>query len=227
MFAGQQLPNAADQNAAVTLQKIDARLQIPFVHVQTADLRLQQPCITVQTAIVNRQTGFVGRQTSIANDPFGRIVPSMSASVPAGTDDATFSPRGGIVLLATRCRARTRSSRRHRPDRGRGAGAITASRRRPRSRPRNYVEQHFVGFVRHGLLGFNTLQDYKDYDVRTHHTNADFYERLSEEELQEAANRSKLTNGLLAAEKGRERPSRCKNLITRPSRAYLMIGACQ
>jgi carboxypeptidase Q len=41
--------------------------------------------------------------------------------------------------------------------------------------------------VRNGLLAFNTLQDYKDYDVRTHHTNTDFYERLSEEELQEGA----------------------------------------
>lgn len=44
-----------------------------------------------------------------------------------------------------------------------------------------------VSFVRNGLLAFNTLQDYKDYDVRTHHTNTDFYERLSEEELQEGA----------------------------------------
>ena len=44
-----------------------------------------------------------------------------------------------------------------------------------------------VSFVRNGLLAFNTLQDYKDYDVRTHHTNTDFYERLTEEELQEGA----------------------------------------
>lgn len=44
-----------------------------------------------------------------------------------------------------------------------------------------------VSFIRAGLPGFNTLQDYVDYDVRTHHTNTDFYERLSEEDLQEAA----------------------------------------
>ena len=44
-----------------------------------------------------------------------------------------------------------------------------------------------VSFIRAGLPGFNTLQDYVDYDVRTHHTNTDFYERLREEDLQEAA----------------------------------------
>ena len=44
-----------------------------------------------------------------------------------------------------------------------------------------------LSFTRNGLLGFNTLQDYQDYDVRTHHTNTDFYERLTEEELQESA----------------------------------------
>ena len=44
-----------------------------------------------------------------------------------------------------------------------------------------------LSFTRAGLPGFNSLQDYRDYDVRTHHTNADFYERLSEEDLAQAA----------------------------------------
>lgn len=44
-----------------------------------------------------------------------------------------------------------------------------------------------LSFIRAGLPGFNTLQDYRDYDVRTHHTNTDFYERLSEDDLQESA----------------------------------------
>lgn len=44
-----------------------------------------------------------------------------------------------------------------------------------------------LAFTRAGLPGFNTLQDYEDYDVRTHHTNTDFYERLREEDLQEAS----------------------------------------
>jgi|TARA_Y100001960_G_C14654979_1_gene817846 Zn-dependent M28 family amino/carboxypeptidase len=44
-----------------------------------------------------------------------------------------------------------------------------------------------LSFTRAGLPGFNSLQDYRDYDVRTHHTNTDFYERLSEEDLAQAA----------------------------------------
>ncbi|MBH16321.1 MAG: peptidase M28 [Gemmatimonadetes bacterium] len=44
-----------------------------------------------------------------------------------------------------------------------------------------------LSFSRAGLPGFNTLQDYQDYDVRTHHTNMDFYERVSEEDLRENA----------------------------------------
>jgi hypothetical protein len=38
-----------------------------------------------------------------------------------------------------------------------------------------------------GIPGFNTLQDYTDYDVRTHHTNTDYFERVSEDDLQQAA----------------------------------------
>lgn len=44
-----------------------------------------------------------------------------------------------------------------------------------------------LAFIGAGLPGFNTLQDYRDYDVRTHHTNTDFYERLSPWDLQQAA----------------------------------------
>ena len=38
-----------------------------------------------------------------------------------------------------------------------------------------------------GIPGFNAVQDYVDYDVRTHHTNTDFYERVRETDLQQAA----------------------------------------
>jgi len=44
-----------------------------------------------------------------------------------------------------------------------------------------------VPFVRAGVPAFNAIQDYRDYDVRTHHTNMDFYERVVEEELKQAA----------------------------------------
>ena len=44
-----------------------------------------------------------------------------------------------------------------------------------------------VPFVRAGLPGFNAIQEYADYDVRTHHTNMDFYERVAEADLKQAA----------------------------------------
>lgn len=44
-----------------------------------------------------------------------------------------------------------------------------------------------VPFVRAGVPAFNAIQDYLDYDVRTHHTNMDFYERVAEGDLKQAA----------------------------------------
>jgi len=44
-----------------------------------------------------------------------------------------------------------------------------------------------VPFVRLGVPGFNAIQEYHDYDVRTHHTNMDFYERVEEYDLKQAA----------------------------------------
>jgi hypothetical protein len=37
------------------------------------------------------------------------------------------------------------------------------------------------------MPGFNTLKDYVDYDVRTHHTNTDFPERIREADLRQSA----------------------------------------
>ena len=44
-----------------------------------------------------------------------------------------------------------------------------------------------LSFTAVGIPGFTTLKDYRDYDVRTHHTNADFYERVSGKDLQQSA----------------------------------------
>jgi carboxypeptidase Q len=44
-----------------------------------------------------------------------------------------------------------------------------------------------LAFTQAGMLGFNTLKDYIDYDVRTHHTNTDTYERVSEQDLKQSA----------------------------------------
>jgi carboxypeptidase Q len=44
-----------------------------------------------------------------------------------------------------------------------------------------------VPFNEAGLPGFNVIKDFEAYDVRTRHTNADFPERRSEEELKESA----------------------------------------
>jgi carboxypeptidase Q len=38
-----------------------------------------------------------------------------------------------------------------------------------------------------GIPGFNAVQDYVTYDVRTHHTNVDTYERIREEDLKQNA----------------------------------------
>jgi len=44
-----------------------------------------------------------------------------------------------------------------------------------------------VSFIRAGVAGFNPIQEYTDYDVRTHHTNADTSERVDPETLKQAA----------------------------------------
>ena len=44
-----------------------------------------------------------------------------------------------------------------------------------------------VPFNEVGMPGFNVIKDFDAYDVRTRHTNADFGERLTEEELKQSA----------------------------------------
>jgi carboxypeptidase Q len=44
-----------------------------------------------------------------------------------------------------------------------------------------------LSFKRAGLPGFQAVQSYVDYDVRTHHTNADFVERIEPDTLKQAA----------------------------------------
>jgi hypothetical protein len=44
-----------------------------------------------------------------------------------------------------------------------------------------------LSFTRAGLPGFTAIKDYVDYDVRTHHTNVDYYERVQEEDLKQSA----------------------------------------
>jgi len=44
-----------------------------------------------------------------------------------------------------------------------------------------------LSFIRAGLPGFQAISDYTGYDVRTHHTNMDTFERVQEEDLQQAA----------------------------------------
>ena len=38
-----------------------------------------------------------------------------------------------------------------------------------------------------GLPGFNVIKDFDAYDERTRHTNADYPERMSEDELKQSA----------------------------------------
>jgi hypothetical protein len=44
-----------------------------------------------------------------------------------------------------------------------------------------------VAFRQAGMPGFNPVQDYVTYDVRTHHTNVDTYERVKAEDLKQNA----------------------------------------
>jgi carboxypeptidase Q len=44
-----------------------------------------------------------------------------------------------------------------------------------------------LSFIAAGVPGFNAVQDYTNYDVRTHHTNMDTFERVKLPDLQECA----------------------------------------
>ncbi len=52
---------------------------------------------------------------------------------------------------------------------------------------RNTGATDHVPFQKAGLPGFEFIQDPRDYDSRTHHTNLDTYEHLSEPDLKQAA----------------------------------------
>ncbi len=44
-----------------------------------------------------------------------------------------------------------------------------------------------LSFIDAGIPGFNPIQDYQNYDIRTHHTNMDTNERLNVNDIREAA----------------------------------------
>ncbi|HTK30126.1 MAG TPA: M20/M25/M40 family metallo-hydrolase [Vicinamibacterales bacterium] len=44
-----------------------------------------------------------------------------------------------------------------------------------------------LSFINAGVPGFNPIQSYVNYDIRTHHTNMDTVERLQEKDIQQAA----------------------------------------
>ena len=56
---------------------------------------------------------------------------------------------------------------------------------------RNVMDSNFTSedgvFDGVGIPAFTTIQDYVNYDARTRHTNADFFEAVSEKDLQQAA----------------------------------------
>ena len=56
---------------------------------------------------------------------------------------------------------------------------------------RNIVEKigstDHLSFIALGLPGFNTIQDYAEYDTRVHHTNMDFAERVDATGLKQAS----------------------------------------
>jgi len=56
---------------------------------------------------------------------------------------------------------------------------------------RNVMDSNFTSedgvFDGIGIPAFTTIMDYTNYDARTRHTNADFYEAVSEKDLQQSA----------------------------------------
>ncbi len=44
-----------------------------------------------------------------------------------------------------------------------------------------------LSFIDAGVAGFNPIQDYSDYDVRTHHTNMDTVDRVNVDDIKQAA----------------------------------------
>jgi hypothetical protein len=63
---------------------------------------------------------------------------------------------------------------------GRGDG-------RARNSPARVGNTDHLSFRAIELPGFNPLQDYADYDVRTHHANMDTFERVQEADMKQAA----------------------------------------
>jgi Zn-dependent M28 family amino/carboxypeptidase len=62
---------------------------------------------------------------------------------------------------------------------------------KPLGAKRNTIEPvgstDHLSFTDAGVPGFNPVQDYVNYDVRTHHTNMDMVERVDEKDIQQAA----------------------------------------
>ena len=56
-----------------------------------------------------------------------------------------------------------------------------------RNVPQGIGNTDHLSFIRVGVPGFNPIQDYAGYDVREHHTNADTFERVKEDDLRQAA----------------------------------------
>jgi carboxypeptidase Q len=56
-----------------------------------------------------------------------------------------------------------------------------------RNVPERIGNTDHLSFTAVGLPGFNPIQDYADYDVRTHHTNMDTFERVREQDLKQCA----------------------------------------
>lgn len=56
-----------------------------------------------------------------------------------------------------------------------------------RNIPESIGNTDHLSFTAIGLPAFNPIQDYVNYDVRTHHTNMDTYDRVQEQDLKQAA----------------------------------------
>src|SRR5207248_2590049 len=68
-----------------------------------------------------------------------------------------------------------------------GATTVTEALRARKNTIEPIGSTDHLSFINAGVPGFNPIQEYVNYDVRTHHTNMDTNDRLQEKDIQQAA----------------------------------------
>ncbi len=147
--------------------------------LKTLDLKMQR---TVRLALWSgEEEGLLGSKAYIKEhfgDPKTMKLTTEQAKLDAyyNLDNGSGKIRG--VYLQGNDMARPIFEQWLQPFRDMGANALTI---------RNTGGTDHLSFDAVGLPGFQFVQDYLEYDTRTHHSNMDVYDRLSPDDLKQAA----------------------------------------